>query len=135
VLVTFILLGLLGWAAAARVVCAGAAALRTSDFVLLARASGVSSSRTLLRHVLPNLRPVLAAQFWISIPVFILAEANLGILGLGVAEPLPSWGSMLRELEGLISYNSEPWKLAALGLLVVVVTCFQMVLSGEEEYA
>ncbi len=50
---------------------------------------------------MPNLKPVLYAQFWISIPVFILSEANLGILGLGVAEPMPSWGSLLKELEGL----------------------------------
>ena len=64
--------------------------------------------------------------------MFILAEANLGILGLGVAEPLPSWGSLLRELEGLLSYSSEPWKLVPLVLLVVVVTSFQIALSREE---
>ena len=132
VVVTFVLLGVLGWAAAARIVCAGVASMRNSDFVLLARAAGVSPTRTVIRHILPNVRPVLAAQFWISVPVFILAEANLGILGLGVAEPLPSWGSLLRELEGLISLNSEPWKLAPLILLVIVVTCFQLLMPREE---
>ena len=76
------------------------AALRTSDFIVQARASGLHGSRLFFVHVLPSLKPVLYAQFWISIPVFILSEANLGILGLGVAEPLPSWGSLLRELEG-----------------------------------
>jgi ABC-type dipeptide/oligopeptide/nickel transport system permease subunit len=85
-----------------------------------------------LIHVLPNLKPVLYAQFWISIPVFILSEANLGILGLGVAEPLPSWGSLLRELEGLSSLREEPWRLAPLLLLIVVMTSFQMLLSNEE---
>jgi peptide/nickel transport system permease protein len=132
VIVTFFLLGALGWAAAARVVCAGTASLRSSEFVLLARAAGIGEARLLARHVLPNLRPVLAAQFWISIPVFILAEANLGILGLGVAEPLPSWGSLLREIEGLISFSQQPWKLISLVLLVIVVTCFQVVMSREE---
>jgi peptide/nickel transport system permease protein len=132
VVVTFVLLGALGWAASARIVCAGTASLASADFVLLARASGVPEYRLVLRHLLPNMRPVLAAQFWISIPVFILAEANLGILGLGVAEPLPSWGSLLRELEGLVSFGHEPWKLVPLVLLVAVVTCFQIVLSREE---
>ena len=132
VVVTFVLLGLLGWAAAARVVCAGVAGMRSSDFVLLAHASGMSPTRTILCHLLPNLRPVLYAQFWISVPVFILAEANLGILGLGVAEPLPSWGSLLRELESLVSYNSEPWKIVPLVLLIVVVTCFQLLMPHEE---
>jgi ABC-type dipeptide/oligopeptide/nickel transport system permease subunit len=132
VVVTFALLGVLGWAAAARVVCAGAAGMRDSDFVLLARASGISRSRLLAVHVLPNLRPVLLAQFWLSIPIFILAEANLGILGLGVAEPLPSWGSLLRELEDLAIFPGAYWRLVPLILLILVVTSFQFVISKQE---
>src|SRR5258706_361412 len=123
---------LLGWAASARVLSTSADALRNSDFILQARASGLHGPRLFLVHVLPNLKPVLYAQFWISIPVFIRSEANLGILGLGVAEPLPSWGSLLRELEGLISFREEPWRLVPLLLLIVVLTSFQMVLSNEE---
>jgi peptide/nickel transport system permease protein len=133
VLVTFSLLGLLGWTSAARVLCASAGALRTSDFVRQARASGIRGSRLFWIHVLPNLNPVLYAQFWISIPVFILSEANLGILGLGVAEPMPSWGNLLKEIEGLVSVGGEPWKFVPLVLLVLVVTSFQLVLSRQEE--
>jgi len=135
VLVTFLLLGLLGWTGAARVLCATASSLRNSDFVRQARASGVRGPRLFWIHVLPNLKPVLYAQFWISIPAFILSEANLGILGLGVAEPLPSWGSLLKELEGLVSVGEEPWKFVPLVLLVVVVTSFQLVLSNSDEVA
>lgn len=133
VLATFLLLGLLGWTSAARVLCAAAGALRDSDFVKQARATGVRGGRLFWVHVMPNLKPVLLAQFWISIPVFILSEANLGILGLGVAEPMPSWGSLLKELEGLISLGEEPWKFVPLILLVVVVTSFQLLLSRQEE--
>jgi peptide/nickel transport system permease protein len=132
VLITFLILGLLGWAASARVLSTSADAVRHSDFVLQARASGLHGPRLFLIHVLPNLKPVLYAQFWISIPVFILSEANLGILGLGVAEPLPSWGSLLRELEGLLSFREEPWRLVPLVLLIVVMTSFQTLLSSEE---
>src|SRR5206468_6699937 len=135
VMVTFALLGCLGWAGAARVICADARSLSQSDFILLARASGSSGFRLLWRHLMPNLKPVLYAQFWISVPVFILTEANLGILGLGVAEPMPSWGSLLKELEGLVSVGEEPWKFVPLILLVVVVTSFQLVLSKQEEVA
>ena len=135
VLVTFLILGLLGWTAAARVLCVTAGSLRNSDFVRQARASGIRGTRMFWIHVLPNLKPVLYAQFWISIPAFILSEANLGILGLGVAEPLPSWGSLLRELEGLVSVGEEPWKFVPLILLVVVVTSFQLVLSKQDEVA
>lgn len=133
VTVTFLLLGLLGWTTAARVLCASAGSLRSADFVRQARAAGVSGQRLFWIHVLPNLKPVLYAQFWISIPVFILSEANLGILGLGLAEPLPSWGSLLKGLEGLVSVGDEPWKFVPLILLVAVVMSFQFLLSGQDQ--
>jgi ABC-type dipeptide/oligopeptide/nickel transport system permease subunit len=133
VLVTFLMLGLLGWTSAARVLCTTAGSLRDSDFIRQARASGIRGGRLFWIHVLPNLKPVLYAQFWISIPAFILSEANLGILGLGVAEPMPSWGSLLKELEGLVSIGDEPWKFVPLVLLVIVVTSFQLVLSKQEQ--
>jgi len=132
VVITFALLGCLGWAAAARVICADARSLAQSDFVLLARASGSDGFRLVWRHLMPNLKPVLYAQFWISVPVFILTEANLGILGLGVAEPLPSWGSLLRELESFSSVSGQPWQLVPLVLFIVVVSSFHLVLTKEE---
>ena len=132
VMVTFLLLGMLGWAASARILCAGAAALRNSGFLLQARASGLRGTRLFAVHVVPNLKPVLYAQFWISIPVFILSEANLGMLGLGVVEPMPSWGSLLRELEGMLSLGEAPWKLVPLVLLILVVSSFELILTKQE---
>jgi ABC-type dipeptide/oligopeptide/nickel transport system permease subunit len=132
VAITFALLGLLGWAAAARVVRAGARAVRDSDFLLQARAAGLPPSRLFLRHVAPSLRPVLAAQFWIAIPEFLVAEANLGLLGLGVAEPLPSWGNLLRELENVQAVLAGPARLAPLALLIAVMACFQALFSREK---
>ncbi len=134
VMITFALLGLLGWAGAARVLCSGAKALRDSDFVLQTRALGIRGPRLLMLHMLPNLKPVLLAQFWISVPVFILTEANLGVLGLGVTEPMPSWGGLIRELETM-STGLEPWKLVPLFVLVLVVTSFQLVLGRKEVVA
>lgn len=135
VAITFVLLGCLGWAAAARVVCADARSLAHSDFILLARASGSSGFRLLWRQVVPNLRPIVFAQFWISIPVFILTEANLGVLGLGVAEPLPSWGSLLRELQSYSTITGQPWQFVPLILFVAVVSCFHLVLLEQESPA
>jgi len=134
VAITFALLGCLGWTGAARVVCANARRLCESDFVLQARASGCFGLRLILRHLLPNLRPVLFAQFWISIPVFILAETNLSVLGLGVAEPLPSWGSLLRELESFSSLSAQPWQFAPLILLIATVSGFHIALNNEESW-
>lgn len=135
VVATFALLGALGWPSSLRVVWAAAKNLRDSDFVLLARATGCDRWRMVLRHILPNLRPILLAQFWISIPVFVLTEATLSMLGLGVMEPLPSWGNLLRGLEDFSVVSANPWRLTPLILLVVVVVCFQFSLPAQEEPA
>jgi peptide/nickel transport system permease protein len=128
-LVTFGLIGLLGWPSSARVVRAGCSALRTSDLVIQARACGLPRSRVLLKYVLPNVRPVLVAQFWASIPVYVLAEANLGLLGLGVADPLPSWGNLLRPLESGFAADAAAW--APLALMLIVVSCLYAVRPAE----
>jgi peptide/nickel transport system permease protein len=132
VAITFGLLGCLGWAAPARIIRAGTRTLVASDYLLQAAASGASRWRLFWRHLLPNLRPVLLAQFWISVPLFILSEANLGLLGLGVSEPLPSWGTLLRDLENYSTILENPWVLAPVVLLVVVVSCLQLLLRTEE---
>ena len=132
VVITFALLGCLGWASPARMVRAGTRTLANSDYLLQARASGVAPARLFWLHLLPNLRPILLAQFWISVPVFILSEANLSLLGLGVSEPLPSWGAMLRELENYTAVLQNPWMLAPALLLIAVVSCLQLLLRTED---
>jgi len=135
VVATFILLGLLGWPSSLRVLWATSRNFRNSDFLLLAHATGCGRWRMIRRHVLPNLRPVLFAQFWISIPLFVLTEATLSMLGLGVMEPLPSWGNLLRGLEDFSAVSANPWRLSPLILLVLVVICFQLILPAQEEIA
>jgi ABC-type dipeptide/oligopeptide/nickel transport system permease subunit len=129
ILVTFGLIGLLGWPSAARVVRAGCRELRSSDLVLQARACGIARHRVLWKHVLPNVRPVLMAQFWTAIPIYILAEANLGLLGLGVTDPLPSWGNLLRPLETAFIAPAEAW--APMVLMLLVVGCLYLTRPAE----
>lgn len=132
VVISFLMMGLLGWQASVRVICASARGIRDSDFLLLARSSGCNPSRLILRHVAPNLRPLFYTQFLISIPLFILTEANLSILGLGVMEPMPSWGNLMRGFEDFSMLAANPWRLAPIVLLVIVVMCFQLVLPSQE---
>jgi len=130
--ITFFMLGLLGWGVPARILLARAKRLMQSEFVLLARASGVSERRLFCVHVLPNLLPVMMAQFWIAVPVLILAEANLSLLGLGVAEPLPSLGSLLRDLESVLSVRSDLSNFAPLLVLVAMVSSMQIAFAKRE---
>jgi peptide/nickel transport system permease protein len=129
--ITFLILGLLGWPAPARVVRAAISRMRDSDFMLQARATGCTDWQLISRQLIPNVMPVLLAQFWTAVPVFILAEATLGMLGLGVSEPLPSWGGMLLEIERGNPW-SQPWIIAPALLLAAVVGSFQQVLPRED---
>jgi peptide/nickel transport system permease protein len=129
IVATFALLGLLGWAGPSRITLAAVKRHLASDFVLVARSAGCPPWRIALVQVLPNLKPVAAAQFWVTAPAFLLAEANLGLLGLGVAEPVPSWGNLLREMENFSQVARNPWMAAPLVALVIVVSCFQLAIS------
>ncbi len=123
---TYALLAALGWASPARVVRAGVRNLRDSEFILQSRAQGVHRmAHPFAQQLLPNLKPALMAQFWTSVPVFILSEANLGFLGLSAGEPFPTWGSLLRELQNPLMLRPEAFAPAA--AIAVTLLCFRLV--------
>jgi peptide/nickel transport system permease protein len=119
--VTFGLLGLLGWPACARAVYRGSRHLLRSDAMTYGRGAGFTKWQLIRTHVVPHLSPLLLPQFLVCVLAFIMAEANLGTLGLGVAEPLPSWGSMLFELESSALLMQSRWVYLPVALLVVVL--------------
>ena len=132
VVVTFALLGVLGWAGPCRIFVAAVRRHRVSDFALLAHAAGMPRWRIAAVQILPNLLPVAIAQFLVTAPAYLLAEANLGLLGLGVPEPMPSLGGMLRELENVSGIASHPAVLAPALLLALIVICFQLLVSADK---
>jgi peptide/nickel transport system permease protein len=129
---TFLLLTMTGWAAGARVVRGAVERLRASGPVQYARACGCPRFRLLKVHVLPHVRAAVIAQFWILVPAFLIAEANLGMLGLGVTEPMPSLGNMLTELRQYDRIPEAPWILAPAALLVLIVASLHVVMSEEQ---
>jgi peptide/nickel transport system permease protein len=130
--VTFALLGLLGWPGPARVLMAAAERQSRADYVLRARAGGGGAWRVAVRHILPNLMPIATAQFWTTAPAFLLTEANLALLGLGIAEPMPSWGNLLRDLQNLSALPRDPAMAAPLLILVVTLSCCQLAQTADE---
>ncbi len=131
VLATFALMGLAGWAWPARIFAASIERMEASGWLLQARASGISAWRIARVQAWPHLRAVAIAQFRVLVPAYILAEASLGLLGLGVPEPLPSWGNLLSDLRHPDLVRSNPWILAPLALLMLVMVCLETLDVGQ----
>lgn len=134
-IVTFMVLAILGWPACARAVYSGARVLRSADSMIQGRAGGLKARQLIRLHLVPHLRPLLLPQFLICLPAFIAAEANLGALGLGVGEPMPSWGAMLLELDNSALLAQNYWVYLPIVLLVVLLLTLESFTSEAESGA
>jgi len=92
-------IGLIGWARPARLVRSMVLSARERGYVLASRGFGASDFYILRRHILPQTGGILLTQAALLIPQYVLAEVTLSFLGLGVGEPVPSWGTMLAALQ------------------------------------
>ncbi len=90
-------LAAVGWCTVSRLLRSRVLSLRESDYVSAAFAAGATGGRVLFRHILPNATPFILLQAGIALPYFLLGEATLSYLGIGIPEPEPSWGNMLAE--------------------------------------
>jgi peptide/nickel transport system permease protein len=94
---TVVVIGVTGWARFARVVRADVLSIKAEDFVMAAKATGVSNWRIIIRHILPNVLGPVIVLASLGIGGIIILEAALSFLGLGVRPPTPSWGGILAD--------------------------------------
>jgi peptide/nickel transport system permease protein len=103
VITIIMVLSVFGWLGISRLVRGSVLSLRSLDFVEASRALGASNRRIIMRHLLPNsIAPIIVAAT-LSVGEFIITESFLSFLGLGIREPIPSWGNLL---EGAQEYSS-----------------------------
>lgn len=121
-------LGIVAWLDACRLLRAQLLSLRERDFVLAARTLGASSARIATRHLLPNAVAPLIVAITIGIPVAIFAEAGLSFLGLGVNDPIPSWGKMVGNA---LSYMRVYWHLGVFPTLAIAITMLGFTFLGD----
>jgi peptide/nickel transport system permease protein len=122
-----IVLGVAGWPIYCRVVRTEALGLREREFVLAARALGMSHTRIMVRELLPNLVSPVVVIATLQVAQVIILESFLSFLGLGVQPPTPAWGNMLGE--GRV-YMLNSWWIAAFPGLAIFVTTLAINLMG-----
>ncbi|MCA3749377.1 MAG: ABC transporter permease [Rubrobacter sp.] len=117
VTITFALVLLL-WMDLARLVRGQVLSLREQEFVLAARAIGVSDLRIMLRHILPNVVGVLVVKATLAVALAILLESAISYLGFGIQPPTPSWGNMLTDARATMT--TQWWLTVFPGLMIVI---------------
>jgi len=118
-----------GWMGTSRMVRGEVFSVRERDYVLAARALGVPTRKIILRHVLPNVIPIVIVMTMMAIGGLILVETALSFLGLGVQPPTATWGNMLTKAQG--NFTLGPHLVIFPGLLITVtVLCLYLIGDG-----
>jgi len=117
----FITLGVVGWAAVARLVRAQVMAVKEREFVQAARSAGAGDAAVIVRHILPQCLSPIVVVYTLGLGMTIMAEASLSFLGLGVQPPAPSWGRMISN--GIIYMRTAPWLTLFPGLVLTITVC------------
>jgi peptide/nickel transport system permease protein len=92
---------------------------------------GATGGRIVTRHLLPSILPFLGTQAVLLLPAFIVAEATLSFIGLGFAEPTPSWGTLLSDTFDVRVLREAPWLLAPAVAIALVTVAANLVREGK----
>lgn len=125
-----VILSFVGWAGLARIIRGIALSAREREYVEAARALGVSDLKIIIRHILPNTFSFAMVSATLAVPGYILAEAGLSYLGLGIREPEPSWGNMLSAAQSLDVLTKFQWILTPGLLIFITVLAFNFLGDG-----
>ncbi len=129
------ILSLVGWPGSARTIRGMTHAIKREDFVQNAALEGIPSVSIIFRHVIPQISSLLIVSAALSVPGFIMSETTLSYLGLGIADPAVSWGSMInREISTLSNLSRYPWLLNPVWLLLAVTLAFNFLADALRDY-
>mgnify|MGYP001306213697 CR=1 FL=1 len=124
------IMSFIGWPGVARIVRGMALSLREREFVLAARALGVSNLKIIARHIIPHTFSYIVVSVSLAIPGFILGESALSLLGLGIQDPYASWGNLLSESMAIAQIKFHPWILIPGFFIFITVMAFNLLGDG-----
>jgi oligopeptide transport system permease protein len=126
----FVGIGLISWLDMSRIVRGQTLTIKNKEFIEAAQVIGVSSTKVITRHIIPNLLGVVAVYATLLVPGMILTESFISFLGLGVQEPNTSWGALISEGARTIQYGVSWQLLFPLAFFVVSLFCFFFIGDG-----
>jgi peptide/nickel transport system permease protein len=126
---------LLSWTTLAREVRGKVLSLRETDFILAAKEMGASDARIIFRHLFPNTLSHVIVILTLTVPGVILAESFLSFLGIGITEPLISWGLMMRNTQDIQTLGQNAWILAPIAFIATAVLGFNFLGDGLRDAA
>jgi oligopeptide transport system permease protein len=125
----FLAIGAVEWLTMARIVRGQTLSIKQKEFIEAARAAGVNTFTIIRRHVIPNVLGPVVVYVTLTVPTAILAESFLSFLGLGIQEPLTSWGVLISE--GANQMETAPWMLIfPAAFMAVTLFCFNFIGDG-----
>ena len=122
-----VIFSFIGWASLARVVRGMSISLKEREYVLAAKAIGLSDFAIITKHILPHTLSYSIVAIMLSIPGYILGESTLSLLGLGIQDPYASWGNLLSEAMGIVHIKFAPWILLPGFFIFITVICFNVI--------
>lgn len=130
-----VIFSLLSWTYVAREVRGKVMAFGTTDFILAAKEMGASDARIIFKHLYPNCLSHVIVVLTLAIPQIILAESFLSFLGIGIQEPLVSWGFLMKNAQSLEVLGTYTWILTPIGFIVFAVLGFNFLGDGLRDAA
>jgi len=129
IVLIFVAIGAIAWLDMARIVRGQTLSIRKKEFIEAAHVSGVSNWNIIRRHIIPNVLGIVAVYSTLLVPSMILTESFLSFLGLGVQEPMTSWGALLQE--GAKTMEIAIWQLAFPAIfMMITLFCFNYIGDG-----
>lgn len=130
-----VIFAMLSWTTLAREVRGKVMGLRNTDFILAAKEMGASDARIIFRHLYPNTLSHVIVILTLTIPGVILAESFLSFLGIGITEPLISWGLLMRNSQDIQTLGQNAWILTPIMFIVIAVLGFNFLGDGLRDAA
>ena len=130
-----VLISFIGWTGLAREVRGRFLVIREEDYVVAAVVYGSNAIRNIFVHMVPNFLSHIIMTTTLAVPSMILAETSLSFLGLGLRQPVISWGVLLSEAQNLRAVASAPWLLIPGGFVLVTVLAFNFMGDGLRDAA